>query len=375
MKFKKVEISAFRIFDKPEDATFDFTNQSGGIANFISLYAPNGFGKTSFYDAVEWGITNNVDRFWKNKNTIESIDTLRTLTQKQVKLIKRTGSIEDTFVKITTDTKELAPRTLKVHGSCKADLAKTNAIENKGFLQVLLSQEWVAAFLQEVDGVLRYKKFIENPFLQDFDNYYKGIKTLDGFCNKTIQKLQSDIEEKKRSVQDDPSSSLLEMINSQISKIVKKYGEQNLKLITLSTTKEQIKDLRDLISNQSITCNKESVLNEIINSITTAKIGDEKIVGANVFFDNRQLSENTGKELYKIKINLDKFEKLEKLNNELKSYQISRKQLSEEKEQLEKIISQFAEYEQIKNTIAQKSESEKQLELALSGLRTKAEEL
>jgi len=375
MKLKKVEISAFRIFDKPEDATFDFTNQSGDIANFISLYAPNGFGKTSFYDAVEWGITNNVNRFWQNKNTVESINILRELTQKQVKLIHRTGSNEDTFVKITTDIKELAPRQLKVHGRSKADLAKNNKIENKGFQQVLLSQEWVAAFLQEVDGVLRYKKFIENPFLQEVDNYYKGIKALDGFCCKTIKTLQADIEDKKQSVQDNSNSNLLETINSQISKIVEKYGGHNLKTITLSTTKEQIKDLRDLISDQIITYNTESAVNGIISSITTAYFGDGNIVSANVFYKNRHLSENTGKELAKNIIIIDKFDKLEKLSNKLKNNQVTRKQIADENEQIDKVISQFTQYKQIRNIIDQKSESETNMELGLAVLNTQAEDL
>ena len=53
MKFKKVEIQAFRAYDKANDGTFDFSREEDGeYADFISLYAPNGFGKTSFYDAT-----------------------------------------------------------------------------------------------------------------------------------------------------------------------------------------------------------------------------------------------------------------------------------------------------------------------------------
>jgi len=62
MKIKSVKITGFRAFEKEEDATFDFT-KCGEIMNFASIYAPNGFGKTSFYDAVEWGITNKIQRF------------------------------------------------------------------------------------------------------------------------------------------------------------------------------------------------------------------------------------------------------------------------------------------------------------------------
>lgn len=48
MKIKKVEIKAFRLFDK---ATVNLTarKDSNKAANFVAIYAPNGFGKTSFF--------------------------------------------------------------------------------------------------------------------------------------------------------------------------------------------------------------------------------------------------------------------------------------------------------------------------------------
>lgn len=373
MKFKKVEISAFRIFDKPEDATFDFTTKTGDTANFVSLYAPNGFGKTSFYDAVEWGITNNIQRFWQNRNTEESIDVLRDLNQGQVSLIKRTGSKGKTFVKITTDLEEFAPRFLKVHGRKKSDINDRGEIEKKGFRQVILSQEWIAAFLKEVDGELRYKRFIENPDLQEIDNYYKGVKSLDLYCNRSIQDLQLEIEKAKKNIQDISDDGLLETINFQISTIIAKYGE-DLKCITLSTTQEQIKDFKDLVSGRIITYNRENILTEILDNITIAKIGDGKIDGVSVFFDYKQSSENITKELEIIKINLDKFEKLEKLTNELINNKILRKRLTEEKVQIDEVITQFANFQQIQNSITQKSESKNIIELRLSSLNTQLEE-
>ena len=88
MKFKKIEISAFRIYDDPEDATFDFSLKDGDVADFVSIYAPNGFGKTSFYDAVEWGMTNFVQRFWQHKNiTDDSLNKLKALTNDEINLL------------------------------------------------------------------------------------------------------------------------------------------------------------------------------------------------------------------------------------------------------------------------------------------------
>lgn len=62
MKIKSVKITGFRAFEKEENSTFDFTS-NGEIMDFASIYAPNGFGKTSFYDAVEWGVTHQIQRF------------------------------------------------------------------------------------------------------------------------------------------------------------------------------------------------------------------------------------------------------------------------------------------------------------------------
>ena len=44
MKFNSVEISGFRIYDHPEDASFNFVTEDGQTADFVSIFAPNGLG-------------------------------------------------------------------------------------------------------------------------------------------------------------------------------------------------------------------------------------------------------------------------------------------------------------------------------------------
>ncbi|HDV2784023.1 TPA: AAA family ATPase, partial [Escherichia coli] len=63
MKFKSVDIVGFRAYALEGDGAFDFSNPDGKVSNFIAIYAPNGFGKSSFYDAMEWAITNNIGRY------------------------------------------------------------------------------------------------------------------------------------------------------------------------------------------------------------------------------------------------------------------------------------------------------------------------
>ncbi|MEZ8453210.1 AAA family ATPase [Vibrio splendidus] len=61
-KIKSVDISDFRVYEGT--VSFNFINpETNDITNLIGIYAPNGFGKTSFFDAIEWTYTNKIRRF------------------------------------------------------------------------------------------------------------------------------------------------------------------------------------------------------------------------------------------------------------------------------------------------------------------------
>lgn len=69
-KIKKIEISDFRIYEGTE--IFNLENK-GNTANLVALYAPNGYGKTSFFDAIEWTFSDEIKRF-KNKFIEKAIE-------------------------------------------------------------------------------------------------------------------------------------------------------------------------------------------------------------------------------------------------------------------------------------------------------------
>ncbi|MGF1765758.1 AAA family ATPase, partial [Aliivibrio kagoshimensis] len=58
-KIKSIEVRDFRVYEGTE--RFEFCD-SKGIANLVAIYAPNGFGKTSFFDAIEWAYSDKIDR-------------------------------------------------------------------------------------------------------------------------------------------------------------------------------------------------------------------------------------------------------------------------------------------------------------------------
>ncbi len=70
MKIKEIKFKSFRaykdeIFTIPEDK------------NIILLYARNGFGKTSFFDGVEWGLTGRLLRYDQNARERNEYPVLR----------------------------------------------------------------------------------------------------------------------------------------------------------------------------------------------------------------------------------------------------------------------------------------------------------
>ncbi|MFT5727715.1 MAG: exonuclease SbcC [Desulforhopalus sp.] len=178
MKIRKVEIQAFKSYLEKKDGTFEFTlPTSGEIANFSSIYAPNGFGKTSFFDAVDYAITGKIERFSRDS-------TLRNIHKSEARSINETGKRQyllrnKTIGAQDTDV-QVAPLTeVTVHTSNRIQPFKSDynfpqrrsldynfpsdcKPRTKFFERVLLSQESIDAFLRETTPEGRYNKFIES---------------------------------------------------------------------------------------------------------------------------------------------------------------------------------------------------------------------
>jgi len=60
IRLKELQIRNFRAYRKPQKFDLD--------ADLIVLYGPNGFGKTSFFDALDFGVTGEIGRLDASKN-------------------------------------------------------------------------------------------------------------------------------------------------------------------------------------------------------------------------------------------------------------------------------------------------------------------
>ncbi|TVU78116.1 MULTISPECIES: AAA family ATPase [Pseudoalteromonas] len=347
MKIKKVEIQAFKGYLKKEDSTFDFMINDEP-AKLVAIHAPNGYGKTSFYDAIDYAITNNIHRYIR----IPSIKTLNNkLSSDQIhdsgndfgsKLILRNINNPDKLnTTVTVDT------TIEnFTASISADKATRDYVfdpnktpkDRKFFEKVILSQEAIDGYIRESRPEQRYLEFIE---CQSDD-----IKELESSRIELYQAL-SDINSMKTIIEDKLALLKKESIDSHKDSIVKekftKYVSELIKLgielpsfdgVEQNKIKEQIEMVLNnklyLIEekNKSLNEEKEIIKKEIskyhaeyrksFREIKRLSLEKGAILSNKNNYENHQLLIkkifNENKELdFKIKLQNEAFEYYEKI--------------------------------------------------------------
>lgn len=377
MKFKKVEIQAFRAYDKAKDGTFDFTRQEDGrSADFISLYAPNGFGKTSFYDAVEYGITNNIDRFLRKgngKDAFNSVKSERSIRAKKNHYFLRNNYSDDnlpSFIKLykvgdenPVITNIEKPKT-KAGYDYKFD---PTATINKEFKTVILSQEWIDAFLKEDKPEDRYETFIEYFGDKKIDEYYKKLTSLITFNNKKIDALKKQLNGIQLELKFDGDKDILKKVNEKIISL-NKSGE-HLKEIDETYSEADALNFSNTISERTSDLDFEIIkATEQIKYLDIFFIGNDELEGMTKYFESKNQIEKLEKQFTDNNSILEKFEKKQKLTNEIDSIKKLNDELNTKKQNLETLKSDFKEYEKIIDEISAKRKENEELKKELSAI-------
>lgn len=225
MKFKKVELNAFRAYKNKENGTFDFTlDNETKIANFISIYAPNGFGKTSFYDGVEWGITENIRRF---KNRGDDAKAEREIDQefdKQFILQNKDTDISQNrgYVSIETSKENYKKQINQISTSQTADYVfNKRKIKNQFFQDVILSQDGIDNFLNADDDKERYKKFLDFFGDEGLEKYHENVKKLEDKNKQELKKINEKIANTQQLLEEPIDESIFEFTNEKINEFNK----------------------------------------------------------------------------------------------------------------------------------------------------------
>lgn len=188
MKLNKVKIQAFRIYNRVDDGTFDFT-VNGEPADFVSIYAPNGFGKTSFYNAIEWGITGEVKRLSSQKDNL-----------KKQRFGKNNGRPEDQIL-VNEFAKPGTPTSVTLEldngDSISNILGKkrrsNDSVDSSIIKRILLDQEGIDAFLRTDKPEDRYEEWAKHFGRHGVEPYFKTISHLLTLNEEEIDKLQKEI--------------------------------------------------------------------------------------------------------------------------------------------------------------------------------------
>jgi exonuclease SbcC len=370
MKFNSVEISGFRIYDDPRNANFNFTTNGGETADFVSLFAPNGFGKTSFYDAVEWAVTDNIERFWvNNKNTEKSLSMLRQLSSKQIKLLKNHQTTNDTWVKIIdSEKKEFKHKYLNVSAQRAYDINKHDSEkEDIDFLKVILSQESISRFLKESNGQTRYKLFMENNAgLREVDIYYQSVIALSKANSKKISTIKADIKNLESQIDDTFKDDLLGPINVQIDELNGLLLKGKLKKIKVTTSKKDIADLKNSLSDLIADNSQIKKVESLLANIKITEIGNESLFSQKRYFEAKDSLRQLRKIIEEISTNLKDFEKLGAAKNEINQKQSSRESITSSLRELKVIQAQLPAYIKIDSQIFKKKKEKKEKQLKIN---------
>lgn len=352
MKIKEVQISNFRAFKDLKDSTFNFSYNKNELSDLVSIYAPNGFGKTSFYDAVEWGVTGKIGRF----DSVGDFEKIRKDNKRggNNNILQHFGAKEKGYVKVITEKETFTENiTVKEYDHKKSPI-------NKFFRDVVLSQEMIDNFLKEQTAEERYNKFVDSfPEVTKYNNSYKNIGNLIGYIVEEIKTLQDEKkknEDKQLEIDFELESKKLDEINKAITKVktnnefIDIIDETNFTINQYNLLASRVKSsLVSLEESKIKTENKTENIRIAYNGIEK----DEKNKGIINYIDNKRKITDIENQITSLKEIISLLENKEKIQNQI---EFLKKDFDNEKikegklNEIEKLIKTFFNLEiEIKN--------------------------
>lgn len=305
MKIKKVEISAFRAYDNVEDSTFDFST-SKDTADFVSIYAPNGYGKTSFYDAVEWAVTGQIARFQKNEKENEKNGKDNRLDKNNPYLLQHNNQSKLGFVNVLTSQSDITFPKRNIQKTTVFDFKKK--AENPYFRDVMLSQDLIDTFIKEEKADYRYSKFISN--IPHLNNYNTNLQNLGKLIENTenqlsnLKKQKTELEIKQLEFDFEGDSKVLEEINSSINLLIEKEEKLNLiKKSYFGKTEYAVltQKIDSSLTKLKIDIKHLNLKSENIQLAFNGNIDDENKSGVIQYYNNVKKSKELNKEIKNLK--------------------------------------------------------------------------
>ena len=270
MKIKHVFIQAFRLFGKvPVNLTS--TLDPNKASNFVAIYAPNGFGKTSFFDAMEFCVTKSIQRVSVNFKENFKVDQEQGST---------TFIHNKDFPKLPIDIVMNFEGHDDIRTTCnpqdECSMLKGNG-DNLYFRNAVLSQDWFSEFLSTSSAEQRFKIFTDY-FVETKDllDYYRRLSTASTSFNRMVIKTNKEVKSLKKEIDGKLDAGVILQIEDGVKKLadngisVRWEGKLDAEALTVLRMESD-----NLIAE--IKAQKEDIADKIAN-LNLVSVGNDQII-------------------------------------------------------------------------------------------------
>ena len=215
MKIRNVEIDSFRLFD---DEKVSFVNplHEDSCANLVAIYAPNGFGKTSLFDAIEFCVTKNIQRL-KTVTYKDDIKSDQAQNEYSSFIHNKDNPNKEIGIKIEYEDGTTLKRVVTPNEEIK--LLKGEP-ENRYFSEVMLSQDWFSRFLSATDATQRFEMFTKN--FKDTNGlleYYEQLKTAHNILKKHLSNIKNEERHERGKLEGNVDDLMIEHLSDTIKRL------------------------------------------------------------------------------------------------------------------------------------------------------------
>lgn len=270
MKIKNVFIQAFRQFGKvPVNLTS--TLDPNKASNFVAIYAPNGFGKTSFFDAMEFCVTKSIQRVSVNFKENFKVDQEQGST---------TFIHNKDFPELPIDIVMNFEGHDDIRTTCnpqdECSMLKGNG-DNLYFRNAILSQDWFSEFLSTSSAEQRFKIFTDY-FVETKDllDYYRRLSTASTSFNRLVIKTRKEAKSLEKEIDGNLDAGVIHQIEDGVKNLadngISVKWEGKLDEETLTVLRMESDNLIAEIKAQ-----KENIANKIGN-LNLVSVGNDQII-------------------------------------------------------------------------------------------------
>ena len=272
MKIRNIDIDSFRLFD---DEKVSFVNplHQDSCANLVAIHAPNGFGKTSLFDAIEFCVTKNIQRL-KTVTYKDDIKSDHAQNEYSSFIHNKDNPNKEIGIKIEFEDGTTQNRVVNPNEEMK--LLKGEP-ENRYFSEVMLPQDWFSRFLSATDATQRFEMFTKN--FKDTDGlleYYEQLKTAHNILKKHLGNLRNEEKHERGKLE----GNIDELITEHLSDTIKKLNAVGIIIDWNNTINEKQLEKLLLQGEQRVfeTDEEQKRVHAIIDSIEKLIGGQEEFI-------------------------------------------------------------------------------------------------